>query len=284
VIGIRVTPDSLLCGRPTDVVIAVTNRSPGHAALSVVVEFEPDGIIRLDRGDCRIEIDELGPNATHEHRVTLTGRAEGIGHVEVPYLSYLAADGSATSGSGDPMPVRVDPDPTPEPPADVGGTPVLDEAPPLPSAFISHRRVDSDWLAEHLRGRLAALLKGSRLFLDHADLAPGIVWSARIDRELQRASALIALIGPRWETVTDDAGVRRLCLPSDVVRHEIATALVRRILVIPVLHGRTRMPDPDDVPPDLRRMFDHNAVTLDPPTQRYTIRRITVELRRAGLC
>jgi hypothetical protein len=195
----------------------------------------------------------------------------------------LARDGSATSGSGDPVPVRIDPDPTPEQPMGGGARSVPGAAPPLPSVFISHRRVDSDWLGEHLRGQLAHLLKGSRVFLDHADLPPGAVWSARIDRELQRASALIALIGPRWETVTDDAGARRLCLPADVVRHEIATALERRILVVPILHGRTRMPDPDDAPPDLRPMFEHNAVTLDPQTQRYTIRRIAVELRRAGL-
>ena len=74
-------------------------------------------------------------------------------------------------------------------------------APPsiLPTAFVSHRRDESGWLAEYLSEDLPGLLRGSRIVVDVDLIRPGDDWRAVLDRELDRSAALLALIGPAWE-------------------------------------------------------------------------------------
>ncbi|MGH4013083.1 MAG: hypothetical protein ACRDSL_03965 [Pseudonocardiaceae bacterium] len=62
--------------------------------------------------------------------------------------------------------------------------------------------------------------------------------------------------------MTTPNGERRIDADGDFVRHEIAVALKRDILVIPVLLGTT-MPAVVELPPDIRTLADRNAQTLD---------------------
>lgn len=283
-ITITVAPNALKCGRPTEAVITVANRSQTHSAHSVVIEFEPDHLIRLDLGASPIEIQELRPGALDDsHRVTLTGRRPGVGHIELPYVSYWTDDGTTMRRASPPLSIRIDPRPEPDPPnTPPAPAPARDPEPQLPSAFISHRRDDSGWLGSLLKMHLASYLPRSNVFLDH-DLAPGDRWRTELDRALRSANALLALIGPSWETLTDETGVRRIQSHQDVVRYEIATALRRQILVIPVLHGRTALPRAEDLPHDLLPLREHQVARLDPQTQTHVIRDIAISLRRAGL-
>ena len=82
-----------------------------------------------------------------------------------------------------------------------------------------------------------------------------------LSRALDSCAVLIAVIGPRWLTVTDDAGSRRLDDPQDWVRVEIARALARGIRVIPVVIAAT-VPPEADVPADLRPLFKRQALEL----------------------
>ena len=83
----------------------------------------------------------------------------------------------------------------------------------------------------------------------------------------------IAVIGPDWATVSDSEGKRRLDNPDDFVRLEIATALERDIRVIPVLVENARMPQPSDLPENLKPLVRRNAIEIshtrfDPDAER----------------
>jgi hypothetical protein len=281
VIDIGIAPDVLVCGRRTPAVVRVVNRSTEHHAYGVVVDIEPDQSIRLDAGDTRIEIDSLSPGGVHTHDVVLTGRTPGTGRLDLPYVAYRTA-GRGVRPALAPIALRI----APAAPLVPSRTPTPSAAPSdalVPSVFISHRRDDSGWLGQLLRTRLASQLRGSHIFLDHDDLAAGDVWRHRIDGELRRARALLAVIGPAWEDLAERAGEPRIRQPRDVVRHEVATALRRRILVIPVLHQRDALPDPDRLPSDLRPLHDHQFEVVEPRTVKPIVRRIAVRLRGEGL-
>src|SRR3954452_22224139 len=99
----------------------------------------------------------------------------------------------------------------------------------MTSVFISYRRDD----ASGATGRLYdALLHDVRLppdavFMDVDGIKPGIDFLTAIERVLDRADVVLAVIGPEWLTARDGRGGRRLDDPADYVRLEVARALER---------------------------------------------------------
>jgi hypothetical protein len=83
-----------------------------------------------------------------------------------------------------------------------------------------------------------------------------------IEETVGSCDVLIAVIGKGWLTSCDQEGQRRLDNPEDVVRTEIATALKRDILVIPVFVDGTSMPRSRDLPDDLKALVRRNALRL----------------------
>ena len=82
-------------------------------------------------------------------------------------------------------------------------------------------------------------------------------------------------MGPRWATIEDEDGVR-IAEPGDFVRLEVGTALRRSdVTVIPVLVSGARMPDPDDLPPDIAPITRRNALELSDTRWRYDVGRLT---------
>lgn len=282
-IQIDIAPQTLVRGRPTEVVVAVTNSSPTDIVYSVVVEVELDSALRLDHGACRIEIDQLTPGAVDDcNRLTLTARMAGIGLVDFPYVTYRTGNGRSVRPECPSVQFSIDAGlesdelPHTSPPA-----PGLEGI--VPSAFISHRRDDSYAFASLLREKLRHRLPSSQIFVDFAGIGPGEPWRAALDRRLDRANALLALIGPTWESIADETGCPRLRSPDDVVRYEVATALQRKIFVIPILHDRTTLPLARDLPYDLRALRDFQSIHLDLHMLRHVIQEIAVSLRRVGL-
>ena len=72
--------------------------------------------------------------------------------------------------------------------------------------------------------------------------------------------ALLALIGEEWLNAQDAHGNRRIDNPGDYVRVEIAAALERKILVIPLLVQDALMPSPLELPPQLSKLARLNAL------------------------
>jgi hypothetical protein len=74
---------------------------------------------------------------------------------------------------------------------------------------------------------------------------------------------LLAIIGERWLTITDQGGARRLDNPGDPVRLEIETGLQQDdVLVVPILVDGARMPRTDELPASLAGLAGRHARPL----------------------
>jgi hypothetical protein len=114
--------------------------------------------------------------------------------------------------------------------------------------FISYRRDDSADFAGRVYERLAREVGRNSLFMDIDGTIPyGLDFAKEIDKRVGKCHVLLAIIGPNWL----DA---RLDDPKDFVRIEIASALKRRIPVVPVLSHGAPMPTSDQLPVDLKSL------------------------------
>ena len=129
--------------------------------------------------------------------------------------------------------------------------------------FLSYRRDDAGVSASLLRMCLEQSLPGAQVFLDAESIGPGDNFRTRIEEGIKSSAVLLALIGPDWLTAADDAGLRRLFDPDDVLAGEIALALRLGVRVIPVLVQGAPMPPPEELPEALRPLADLQAVSLD---------------------
>lgn len=101
-----------------------------------------------------------------------------------------------------------------------------------------------------------------QVFWDRDTLKPGMKYRTEIESTLRECAVVVAVIGEQWATMKDEAGTRRIDIPSDVLRLELKIALERDIPVIPVLVGNAAMPDARDLPEELRMLTDWQAMRL----------------------
>jgi hypothetical protein len=147
--------------------------------------------------------------------------------------------------------------------------------------FISYRRDDSGPYAGRLRDTLSQHFGAEQVFRDIDSINPGERFPRLIEQEVGSCDALLALIGPKWLSTTDDAGQRRLDDPDDFVRLEIATALRRSdVLVIPVLVGAASMPAAADLPQPLAALVECNAVRITDENWDAQVARLTGALEK----
>jgi TPR repeat protein len=129
--------------------------------------------------------------------------------------------------------------------------------------FISYRRGDAAGDARGVCERLERKFGKANVFMDVDKLLAGQRFDRELDKALTRCDVLIAVIGPRWmELLADHArGGNR-----DFVHDEIAAALKRDIVVIPVLIGREghmpSLPRQDDLPKDIRDLVQYQKHSI----------------------
>ena len=128
--------------------------------------------------------------------------------------------------------------------------------------FISYRREDSSAWAGRLSDNLSIRFPSNQIFMDVDSVGLGEDFLKKIEETVGSCDVLIAVIGKGWLTSCDQEGQRRLDNPDDVVRIEIATALKRDILVIPVFVDGASMPQSRDLPDDLKALIRRNALQL----------------------
>ena len=122
--------------------------------------------------------------------------------------------------------------------------------------FISYRRDDSIVHARLIHNELAARFGADDVFMDIDDIDYGDDFVRLIDEHLARADVVVAVIGPRWNEL-----LQRRLQADDYVRHELSSALARRMRVIPVLVGGAPPPG-TELPADLAELRRLNFLTL----------------------
>jgi hypothetical protein len=103
--------------------------------------------------------------------------------------------------------------------------------------FINYRREDSIAIAGRLRDRLAETFGPDNLFMDVDNIPVGINFEEYLKSQVAACDVVLSVIGPNWLNAKDETDQRRLDKPDDFVAIELAAALARDILVIPVVDG-----------------------------------------------
>ncbi len=151
----------------------------------------------------------------------------------------------------------------------------------MPGIFISYRRQDSQSAAGRLADHLRDHLPQVTIFRDVETIEPGVDFVQAIEKALAACGVMLVVIGPRWLTVTDSGGRRRLDDPRDYTRLEAATALGRdSVRVIPVLVEGAEMPAEVDLPEDLKPLARRNAIELTDKRWEYDVSQLVETVRK----
>jgi hypothetical protein len=128
--------------------------------------------------------------------------------------------------------------------------------------FINYRRDDAPGVAGRLGDRLAKNFAQRQIFMDVDAMKPGLDFVKQLDEQVSKCDVLLAIIGPGWLNAVDEKGRRKLELPRDYVRIELASALKREIPVIPLLVNGAVMPLEEDLPEELKSLPNRHALEL----------------------
>lgn len=120
--------------------------------------------------------------------------------------------------------------------------------------FVNYRRDDERSAAARVRDRLTFAFGASNVFMDVDNLTAGQRFDKELEKALVETDIFIAVMGPRWMELFAQ---RQTTGERDYVREEIATALKRGIVVIPVLIENARLPRAIDLPEDVRDLVLH---------------------------
>ncbi len=128
--------------------------------------------------------------------------------------------------------------------------------------FISYRRTERTLqIVKTLAGLLEGYLWPRAVFWD-GDLHPGDSYPHELESALEDAKVVLAVIDPDWLFHADRFGRRRIDDHRDWVHREVAHALEREKLCIPVVVDGASMPPRDALPPGVRDLAVRQAVSL----------------------
>lgn len=131
----------------------------------------------------------------------------------------------------------------------------------MAAIFLSYRRTDAGGYAGRIFDRLCTEFGANAVFRDVDGIRSGSLFSVALNQQLQDCRVFIPVIGPTWISATHGGG-RRLDDENDWVRLEIATALQRKALMIPVTVGGATMPPTASLPEDLQPLTQMQARDL----------------------
>ena len=127
---------------------------------------------------------------------------------------------------------------------------------------ISYRREDSMDITGRIFDRLSSHYGRETVFRDIDNIPPGIDFREHIRASIEDSGVMMVVVGPRW-IGGDRRGQPRIHAETDYVRIEVETALKRPIPVIPLLVGGAAMPEPSQLPENIRDFAYCNAVRVD---------------------
>jgi len=119
--------------------------------------------------------------------------------------------------------------------------------------FVSYRREDAPGDARSIYDRLGRSFGEGNVFMDVDQLLAGQRFDRELNKALAKCDVLIAVIGSRWMDLLSEHARHG---KRDYVRDEIAAALQRDVIVIPVMMGREAnmppLPEAEDLPENIR--------------------------------
>jgi hypothetical protein len=127
---------------------------------------------------------------------------------------------------------------------------------------ISYRRDDSMDITGRIFDRLTSRYGRETVFRDIDSIPPGRDFREHIQASIDDSDVLMVVVGPRWMGSTKH-GQPRIRAETDYVRVEVEAALSRHIPVIPLLVGGADMPEPSQLPENIREFAYRNAVPID---------------------
>src|SRR5919197_991933 len=95
--------------------------------------------------------------------------------------------------------------------------------------FVNYRAKVNPLGAAGIHDMLARRFGGDRVFRDSVSMAAGEHYPQMLRESLEQADVLVAVIGPRWNELTDQHGRLLIQHERDWVRWEIARAIERGI-------------------------------------------------------
>ena len=139
------------------------------------------------------------------------------------------------------------------------------------TVFISYRRSDAEGEAGRLADALQLNLGKRRVFRDVVSISPGDMFDAVLDAQFAAATIALVLIGPAW---LDELMRRSGEASTDYHRLEVATALSRRMRVIPILLRGAVIPPSSALPEELLPLTKCHAVTIRDESWEADVRRL----------
>jgi TIR domain len=115
--------------------------------------------------------------------------------------------------------------------------------------FLSYRRSDGSELARYLVEELTK--RGFHVFLDSEGLGSG-AWDTQLEQRIDECRDFVVVITKAYFDLT------RINDPNDIVRKEVARALLNGSNVIPLLASTP--PFPDKLPKDIEEIQKRNGV------------------------
>ncbi len=140
--------------------------------------------------------------------------------------------------------------------------------------FISYRRSDTFGTAGRLYDYLETHFGEENIFMDVDNIKPGADFVNVLDKAIADSDVLLVMIGDTWLDATDENNRRRLDNPEDFVRLEVEKALVRDILVLPVLVQGAHMPSSTELPDGLKPLARRQAIKVEHASFRTDVERL----------
>ena len=132
----------------------------------------------------------------------------------------------------------------------------------MATLFVSYRRIDTPWTTARICDHLVNHFGASNVFVDVDSIPLTVDFREFIRRVLDGCDVVVAVVGPAW-LGPDGNGHNRLDDENDWVRLELANALAKKIPIVPVLIDGTKLPDPQQLPPELYDFAFKHAANLD---------------------
>lgn len=145
--------------------------------------------------------------------------------------------------------------------------------------FLTYRRLDSAPWTALLHRDLDQAFGADIAFRDTDAIRVSQDWEQRLHSALAECRMLVAMIGPKWLSITGEGYIRRIDEDGDWVRKEIESALARGVPVLPVRVGGAVPIQRKHLPASLRTLGE--GVALSDDSWGHDLERVLVEVERA---